>query len=503
MSSGEPDHPGGGGKQQGPVGPGTAIIPTGIPKTGVAAPEAGDEPDPAGVDGSETPADDSDTGRDPRWRVAVVCLLLTVLTAGLVGSTIHQATRFSILDEVTHVDYVWEIAHGTVPARGDTFSEWTLEQWSCRGQGNLMRVMPPCGSGAPAKAYSAGAIQFNFSHPPLYYAVNAGIALALTAITPVGFFDASRIGSGLWLLAGLIALYLALRYWRVHWSIALPATATVLAVPVVLHAGTITTNDAPAVLCGALAAYLLARAVKYGNYGYLLPAGITLVAAATKILNALPMLTVAGFLLLVGIGRWRRSGWRAGWPALRLTVAMVVPVGLVYMGWRGLQSMRGAANYVNPIQGINTKRFEGTPIQEWLSTEFSGFALGSNYYLDPKVNSVYIPLWVDVIVLLLTAASFVAVLMFRAGTAERAAGWCLMLGCLLMPLVVQVQAYLSTGGTRYFPHVTTRYGISLIPLAVLCLALAVNARRIRLLTWLTPAAGITAMAIGISGVAPK
>jgi hypothetical protein len=474
-----------------PIATMTAVEPA---TTTEAALERREESEPSAHGPEEPP--------DPWWRTVLVCVLLAVITGCLVGFTIDRSTRFSALDEATHIDYVWDIAHGTLPAKGDKLSAWTLSEWSCRGQANLDNL-PACGSPAPAKHFPGSGLQYNYGHTPLYYAVNAGIALALTAITPVGFFDASRIGSGLWLLAGLIMLYLALRHWRVRWSIALPATITVAALPVVLHAATITTNDAPAVLCGALAAYLLARAVKYGHYGYWLPAVITAAAAATKILNALPMLALAGFFLLVGIDRWRRSGWRAGWPALRLMLAYVLPVGLVYVGWRGLQSLRGVAHFVNPIAGVNTGRLVGTPIREWLSTEFDGFTLADNYYLDPKVNSVYIPIWMDVIVLLLTAASFVAVLMFRKGTPQRAAGWALMIGCLLVPFVVQLQTYVSSDGSRYFPLVTTRYGMSLIPLAILCLALAVEARRIRLLTWLTPAAGIAAMAVGIAGIAPK
>ncbi|HET8591409.1 MAG TPA: hypothetical protein VFM01_17375, partial [Nakamurella sp.] len=424
---------------------------------------------------------------------------LAVITGCLVGFTIDRSTRFSALDEATHIDYVWDIAHGKLPAKGDKLSDWTLAEWACRGQANI-KNLPACGSGAGAKGFPGSGSQYNFAHPPLYYAVNAGIALVVTGISPVGFFDASRIGSGIWLLAGLIALYLAMRYWGVRWSVALPATITATALPVVLHAGTITTNDAPAVLCGALAVYLLARAVKYANYGWVLPALVTLAAAATKILNGVPMLAIAGFLLLLGIGLWRRAGFRTGWPAIRLSMALVLPVAAVYVGWRYFQSVRGVPNYHNPIAGVNTVPIVGTPIREWISTEFRGFALGDNYYLDPTVNSPYIPLWMNVIVLLLSVAAFVTILMFRKSTPQRAAGWTLMIGCLLVPLVVQLQTYLSSDGMEYFRNVSTRYGMSLIPLALLCLALAVDARRIRVLTWLVPAAGIAAVALGVAGV---
>jgi hypothetical protein len=466
----------------------TALEPPTIAESSLERPEDA-EPMPHGV--AEP--------RDPWWRTVLVCVVLAVITGCLVGFTIDRSTRFSALDEATHIDYVWDIAHGQIPAKGDKLSDWTLAEWACRGQANI-KNLPACGSSKPAGAFPGRGLQYNFAHPPLYYGVNAGIALAITAATPVGFFDASRIGSGLWLLAGLIALYLAMRYWGVRWRVALPATAAAISLPVVLHAGTITTNDAPAVLCGALGVYLLARVVKYGNDGWVLPAVLTGAAAATKILNAVPMLSLAIFFLLLGIGRWRRSGWKAGWPAIRLVLALVLPVVAVYVGWRFFQSVRGVANYRNPIAGVNTDPIVGSPVREWLSTEFSGFVLGDNFYLDPTVNSPYIKVWIHLIVLLLTVASFVAVLMFAKRTAPRAAGWTLMIGCLMVPFVVQLQSYVGSGGTAYFPVVTSRYAMSLIPLALLCLALAMDARRIRVLTWLVPAAGIAAVALGVAGV---
>jgi hypothetical protein len=75
-----------------------------------------------------------------------------------------------------------------------------------------------------------------------------------------------------------------------------------------------------------------------------------------------------------------------------------------------------------------------------------------------------------------------------------------LVGMLLVPLVVEAQVYLTSGGTAYFPLVSTRYGMSLIPLAVAGAALVAAARSWIKTSVLVIALGVVAMVPTIAGL---
>ncbi len=132
---------------------------------------------------------------------------------------------------------------------------------------------------------------------------------------------------------------------------------------------------------------------------------------------------------------------------------------------------------------------------------FTGFDLGSNYYLDPVVNSPYTNSWVSVFTVLAGASSLLCIVLFGRGTAQRGIGWALLIGVISYPLFVELQTFLTSGGQLYFPAVPTRYGMSLIPLALLCLALVAESRRFRALPWLVMAFGLGTTLISTAGFA--
>ena len=75
----------------------------------------------------------------------------------------------SRIDEPTHADYAWQIAHFHVPARGDVIATQIREEWACKGQERYS--LPDCGAPVWPWQFPFDADQYNFSHPPLYYAM--------------------------------------------------------------------------------------------------------------------------------------------------------------------------------------------------------------------------------------------------------------------------------------------------------------------------------------------
>ena len=50
----------------------------------------------------------------------------------------------SVFDEYTHLDWVYELLHGGIPADGDLGADKILSDWACLGQWNV-KDLPPCG----------------------------------------------------------------------------------------------------------------------------------------------------------------------------------------------------------------------------------------------------------------------------------------------------------------------------------------------------------------------
>lgn len=413
--------------------------------------------------------------RDSARRLILVTLLLAAVAATLSLSSIVNATRFSALDENTHLDYAYQIAHGVLPYMGQPESAYTVNSWACRSQAGLP-TLPRCNSGLPDSAYPGGAVQYNGFHPPLYYALTGPTARVLAAITGQDFMTMARALGALWLFAGMLAMYLTLRYWRIDWDYALGGALLISLFPCVVEASSTVTNDAPAMLCGVAALFILGRTVVYQRTGWVLPVVFMVLSTATKSINSVALLAVAATLLCLGLTRWRSGDRVKGRTWIRNAVFMGLAFAIINFGWQFLAKRRTLPGFVNPIAGVHVGKVRGLPIDEWLPSLVDGTRLGANYYLDPAVNGRYILSWSIMLSTLTAAAALVGLGMFRRLQPGRYAAGCLLVGLILYPLFVQLQAFLNGD---YFPQISDRYGMSLIPIAVAVLVLITEKRRLR------------------------
>jgi len=434
--------------------------------------------------------------RDPAPRLALIAMLLALVSLGLSLLSVINAPRLSALDEATHIDYAYRLSHGELTYPGQPLSSYTTNAWGCRGQANVPNL-PACGSNAPNSALPANGLQYNAFHPPLYYAVTGVTARALAGLFHQDFITVARSLGGVWLFAGMLAMYLTLRYWRVGWLWALGGTLLLPLIPSVLHASSIVTNDAPALLSGVAAFFLLGRWVIYRNDGWVLPLVVTVAVAATKGISATGLLAVALMFFIIGIARWRSRNAKAGAPLIRNSVLMGLAAIMLQMGWAAIQQRRELPNYQSPVGGINTLKVVGSPFDEWVSTVLDGARLGSSYYLDPAVDSPYLAGWVLLITSIIAATGLVGLALFRRRSPEWIAAATLVLGSLMYPLIVQLQALLNGD---YFPEITTRYGTTLIPLAVGLLTFIVAAKNLRITSGAILALGTIAIVTATLGV---
>ena len=432
---------------------------------------------------------------EPVRRLVALGVCFVALAGVLVVAAVYRGRPLSVFDEQTHADYSWQIAHGRVPAAGSLIDPEILREWSCHGSWNNA-PQPPCGTPNPDPAkYHGGGQDYNFGHPPLYYLVTGITARGLSAVG-VGddFVTSARLVGLLWIVAAMGALYFAVRRFGGAWPYAALAAVALPLCPGVLHAVSTVTNDAAAPLAGAVALLVLGRVLVAGNTGWLLPAAASLLVTGTKVINVLPLLVVAGVLAVAAGLRWRRGDRAAARAIAVVPVAIVLAAGVVFVGWAAFQSGRGQPGWVMPLTG-SQRPVQGMPFAELLSTSFTGLEIVTSYFLQPSLNGEAIVLWSLLLGGLITAAPFMVLARFDARTPRWVVGAATLAGMLLLPLVVEAQVYLTSGGKAYFPLVSSRYGLSLIPLALAGVALVAASR-----SWLKTSALVTGL--GVVAVVP-
>ena len=435
---------------------------------------------------------------EPLRRLILVALGLFIVDAALVITSTHRAPELSPFDEWTHADYAYQISHGHIPAKGSLIAPEILREFACHGLWTPISL-PPCGlHNPPPSAYPDNGENYNFSHPPLYYALTGFTARAVDAVLPgEHFITLARVVGVLWLFAAAMVLYVGVRRFEVVWQIALAAAACLGLCPLVLHADSTVNNDAAAPLSGALAIWLLARILVQGRTGWVVPCLLTLACTATKVLNGLPFLIVLAILAVIVLAR-RRTEPRTSRQLLVTAMSMALAFVVVYKGWAIFQSGRGLAHWVSPIAGVSDRPVRGFPFDELLSNSFTGLNFVSSYYLPTSINGRDVVIWNSLLAAVLSAAPFVCLLAFRARTSRWLVGLVALVGVVSYPLVVELQGYVEN--RTYFPSVVARYGITFVPWLLAALALAVNTRGWRRISLAFAAAGTAVMLGATTGI---
>ncbi len=426
---------------------------------------------------------------------SILALVYLAVAAAIVIPVIFGGGQaMSRIDEPTHADFAYQVAHGHIPAKGDVIAPEIRSIWACMGQERYS--LPVCGAQPWPWLFPYKADQYNFSHPPLYYVTVGLPARAVEAVTPLNFIEAGRLTGILWLTAGMFMLYVALRRWKVDPAIAMVAPLLLVSFPRVLHASTTINPDATATLGGALALWLAAKIFLEDDHGWLLPVIFTGLVGMLKFINTIPfvalvILAIARALRDHGFKGLRRAHWV-------LPLAVAAAIILPYIAWGLFQAPRGDMSWENPLVGINTRDVLGLPGSEWIETLFVGFNLASDYYVQPPLDIALLVAWTRLLNVLVIGAMMAMVVAFAKEPARRSLGWLLGTGAVLYPLAVQIQAYMNTSVPQYFPNPTGRYGLALIPGAIACLVMAAIKAGYRRMVYLLALSGVVVIVVVIA-----
>ena len=212
-------------------------------------PAEGTVADPAATgDQPRQPAGGRSLWGEPLRRLIAVALALFAVAVAITAPAALNSRGISPFDEATHIDYAYQVAHGHIPARGSVIAPVIRADMLCRGPASRDVKLTRCGErNPPAKSFVVGAQNYNFGHPPVYYAITG--VLARAAGLPFSgdhFIAFARLAGILWLFAGMLVLYLALRKFRVRWELAACGALLLALTPAVFYLDATVTNDAAA-----------------------------------------------------------------------------------------------------------------------------------------------------------------------------------------------------------------------------------------------------------------
>jgi len=434
------------------------------------------------TDGGADVPSDRPRGRvlwgEPLARLLLIALALLATSIAIVAPTAIRVKGISLFDEPTHLDYAYELAHGHVPARGSFISPAIRDEIVCRGPANRKVALTQCGTPAPTNQKPASNNQnYNFAHPPLYYGITGVLTRAGTLVwRGAHFVTIARLLGIFWLFGGMLVAYLGLRKLRVDWLIAACGAELLAFTPAIFYLDSTVTNDAAAALCGGATIWLVGRIFVDKKLGLVVPFVLSVLMAATKILNALPILALGVLLFLVAVRERRRAAAYAKRMAL-LGVVSIAGTLAVYLAWTFIQHHRGDPNWVSPIKGISSRPIHGLPFSELFGTTFTGANLASYGYLPPQLTSNLMTIFLRLLGPLAVGCTVLVLALHRPLTHRWMVAAAAALGSLTYPLLVEIQVWVSSN--EYFPNVVMRYGVSLVPLLIASIAIAADDKKMK------------------------
>jgi len=424
------------------------------------------------------------------WRDAVVGVILIIASLVLAAVHVPRHATVSPIDEYVYIDYYAKVMDQGVVVRGEETGSYAREYLACHGV-RAIGYYPEAlcateGEGRDAQYPNAGYTSVE-AYTPLYFAITRVLAAPLQWFG-VELTDAGRAAGALWLAAGVLLLYAALRRWSVNPWIGLGLGLVIVGSLPAYWSNTYISTDATAMLAGGLMLFLGAELTRESKARWVV--GFAVAAAAVtalKLQNFFAVVVVALWLLLVAAVEARRSdgeggGWFRRWIRDRRSVAALwaVVAGVVTeVAWVATSMLLATGPAAD--QGI------GVPptLRRLLNDAFKtlpGVAQGALSPGDAGPTGFAI----SVILTLVIAGGVIGlVASARAGSrGELLAISVLAVSIIGLPVFAIANIVVSGG---YF-EMPTRYGIALIPAMVACAGVLFAQGEKR---WLTPVVAAT------------
>jgi hypothetical protein len=389
-----------------------------------------------------------------------------VLPTTTVILSINHYHQLSPLDEGVHLDYVDKVLNLELPRFGDRTGELSMDTISCRGVDWPVDLnLPPCnpsGTYSPLR-YPAFGYQYQAHQPPLYYVVTAPIAKAMMAISGWDLLTAARGVGVLWLVSALAVLWLTMTQLKVVPFVRAIICTLVGVSPGAIYMNSIVSNDAAALLTGALLALLCVHATRWRRPSpmqLLLCGALGFAAVWFKPMNGVAVAAAAVFIFLIR----RRNQLDRTWNPARLgrTPGGVLAVGCLIgvVSWIVIYRLIAYESY-DKIYDIVLAQLKVDGLRlDYFTNYVPALFDGLTNPADARLSgAASVAPWA-------TLLKFVMI-SFGAGWLFRRRDWASTLGTVAVaalalggPAIVAV-SYLQF---RIAHHVPPRYGLALFPL---------------------------------------
>jgi hypothetical protein len=412
-------------------------------------------------------------GGDRTGLVALASLLLVV--AAVLTLHVRKYDQLSPIDELHHVDYLVKAAHGQLLRRGDLIGAETRREGACRGVDAPGLPPPDCGD----ESWLAGR-EFNSEEiqPPAYYFLSGWTARLLRPVLGIpSLVTAGRMVGVLWLSAAVLVLWGAMAMLGVPILVRWAVGALIATTPVVLHASATITDDAAGLFAGG-AVLLAALAWEKRRVPGVVVLAATVVAVSLRLTNMVGAGAVVLYLVLRAFSSPGEDDATVApvAPSRRTRLLMAggatAAVLLTGVAWVTLNS---AVARVGPLANPNTFNQHVTSLSRDAVLGQLGAAVTP--VRDPPLvpflrNDVVRTLVTLTDWLLLGGAIGLAVLSTRGSRAE-ALGVSAIVCVAATGPVLTITNYVFQGS--YF-GIPARYGISLLPVLGVSLALSLQKR---------------------------
>jgi hypothetical protein len=409
--------------------------------------------------------------RRPGSWAAWVAVWLLVAGLGVIGHVL-TFTQLSQIDEYQHVDYLDRTLRLEHVRGGEQVEELAMREQACRGIDLDGAVLPPCGSkDLEPGLFPGSGYNHTYLDPPTYYAVTGPLAKVTQAVAGLdSIVTAARAIGILWLGAGLMVTFLLARRLGADQWAAAGATLLLGGSPVLLQASATVTTDAPLLLVGGVLTLLAVGAVE----GRVSPWWVALGGGAAMAVKT-TSLTVVGmvglFLLIHAVGT-RRTRPETSAAATKALLLLVCGSVLTFAPWTVFTRATAlpSAEEIPAFQGYKADSLGWLAVSrsvDDLLPPISGSAV--RFMQTPSVDLVV----VAVGVLLVAATTGLAWFGARDDLSTTLARSLLAAMVLGGPALVML-FYL---GEQMSVTIPGRYGLSLLPGAAACLAVAASRRR--------------------------
>ena len=249
--------------------------------------------------------------RTPYVVLVLAALLLVVL----------HITAYTVIgpkDELQHVDYADKVSHLDYPRFPEPIGQRPLREEACRRIDSTFDVaVPACGLPSyDPKQFQEDGLSTQTFHPPLYYVAIGFTARAARAVLGFsGMVGVERLLGAVWLGAALCFAYAAARRLGADTWVTVALLLMVASAEPILYVHSTVSNDATAVLTGALCLFAVVRdkaTWTWASAALLVGAGV--VAGGTKITNGFG---VGVACLFAFFAPWVRAAGTDLWSRLR------------------------------------------------------------------------------------------------------------------------------------------------------------------------------------------